>query len=146
MYTQTFVDHIVTNQKRLREISRLTSWDEINELNLCERLKTACKSAWTPGKGLAAIQIGVPLQFAWYRWGEGDYYLINPEIVEFKGKMKALREGCLSIPHNWVKVKRAYKIKYISDGVTLMARADRAHIIQHEVDHMNGILNVDKAV
>ena len=138
------MDNVIIDQKILRQVSRLTTMEEVTELDLIERLKAACNNAWTPGCGLAAIQIGIPLRFAWYMWGEQEFTLLNPEITQYRGEIKWKSEGCLSIPHNHVNVKRAYKIKYINDGQLFTAKRDKAHIIQHEVDHMNGVLNIDK--
>ncbi len=136
---------IITDQKILRIGSVVTSKEEVEKLNLISRLKTACEEAWTNGYGLAAIQIGVPLRFAWFKIGEQDFTLLNPKIVEFKGKEKLKQEGCLSIPNKRPMVPRYYKIKYLNDGILNTARGTKAHIIQHEIDHMDGILNVDKA-
>lgn len=134
---------IVTSERRLRQISRPTTASEVAHLDLINRLRTACGTAWTHGCGLAAIQIGVPLRFAWYRWGEREYVLLNPEITARIVKNKLRTEACLSIPDQWVKVRRYYKIKYITDGQRKTARGLRAQIIQHEIDHMNGVLITD---
>lgn len=139
------IDKIILEHSILKQVSKPTTWEEVNDLNLVERLKRACDHAWVDGSGLAAIQIGIPLRFAWFKNGDRDVFLLNPEIIEMKGKMKFMNEGCLSIPGWWHAVERATKIKYISDGQKLKARGMLAHIIQHEVDHMNGILNVDVA-
>jgi len=138
-------DAIVTDIEKLREVSKPTTEGEVKDLNLFERLKTACEDAWIKGTGLAAIQIGVPLRYAWFRWGLDDFELLNPEIIAFKGVTKLKREACLSIPDNWVHVRRASKIRYVSAGKIQTAKEFKAHIIQHEVDHMDGILNIDKA-
>ena len=134
------MDTIVTNHQRLSVISRETTWEEVNDLDLLNRLKKAAGTAWTKAAGLSAIQIGIPLRFSWYKWGEDEFTLMNPKILEFKGKCKRLEEGCLSIPKTWLKIPRYYKIKYMNDGKVLTAKGYHAQIIQHEIDHMNGIL------
>ncbi len=139
------VDKIVTDFNILRQISKPTTMEEVLDLNLPARLKAACKTAWVTGHGLAAIQIGIPLRFAWFANGPRDVFLLNPYITGMNGKIKAKTEGCLSIPNSWSKVKRAYKVKYVSDGKLLTAKSMLAHIIQHEIDHMDGILNIDVA-
>jgi len=140
------IDPIITDELKLRQLSQPTTWEEVNELNLFARLKKAAMNGWTGGCGLAAVQIGIPVQFAIFKWGDQEFTLLNPEIVECKGKKKPLREGCLSIPNKEMKVPRYYKIKYLNDGVMKTAKGDKAHIIQHEIDHMNGILCSDTAV
>ena len=137
-------DKIVTNQSFLRNVSLPTTRQEVEAFRLVDRLRAANETAWTSGCGLAAIQIGIPIRFAWFKWGDREFTLLNPKIVEYAGKVKFKSEGCLSIPNKTVKVKRAYKIRYISDGKEFKAKGFKAHIIQHEVDHMNGILNIDK--
>ena len=137
------MDQIITDKNKLRLVSLRTSIKEVEEMNLLQRLKDACKDAWVEGCGLAAIQIGVPLRFAWFRWGDEDFTLLNPEIMESKGNKKK-QEGCLSIPNKWTWVRRPYKIKYVSDGKAYTAKDFKARLIEHEIDHMNGILNIDK--
>ena len=138
-------DVIVTNKKALSYPSRTTTIEEVTERNLIERLKKANEHGWLPGCGLAAIQIGIPVRFAWFKWGEEDFTLLNPEIIEYKGKFKPVEEGCMSIPKKKVMIKRYYKIKYLNNGVEETAKGLKANIIQHEIDHMNGILNIDNA-
>ena len=132
---------IVTDRSILRQKSKKTTVEQVEELNLVARIKEAVGK----GFGAAAIQIGVPRRFAWFRIGVKEYTLLNPKIVEFKGKEKIKQEACLSIPGRWSMVPRYYKIKYMNDGVLKTARGVEAHIIQHEIDHMDGILNIDKA-
>lgn len=139
-------DEIVLDYMMLRVVSRETTMEEVLDLNLPNRLRAACKTAWVKGHGLAAIQIGVPVRFAWFNLGgDKDVYLLNPRIIEYGGQQKLRGEGCLSIPNKWSHVFRAYKIKYESDGKIFTAKNQIAHIIQHEVDHMNGVLNVQIA-
>jgi peptide deformylase len=109
-----------------------------------------------PGVGLAANQVGVPLQLAVIDIGEREegrprrslIVLINPEILAEEGSVVA-EEGCLSIPDVSEKVKRAARIRvraqdrtgkaYEMEADGLMAKA-----LQHEIDHLNGILFVDR--
>lgn len=100
------------------------------------------------GVGLAAPQIGVLKRVVVIDVGEGLLELINPEILEMKGEDIG-QEGCLSIPGTQGTVKRAewVRVKYqdrtgqekVIEGEGLLARA-----LQHEIDHLNGILFVDK--
>jgi peptide deformylase len=137
------VDKIITDKKTLRQKSRETSWAEIKELDLTKRLRDANKTAWTPGCGLAAIQIGVPVRYAWFIHKGKEYHLLNPEIIQRWGSEKTV-EGCLSIPNKWTPVTRSVTISYTSNGKKKKAWGFLARIIQHEIDHMDGILNIDK--
>jgi len=100
------------------------------------------------GIGLAAIQIGVLKRVIVVNIGEGLVALVNPEILEGEGGTQ-MEEGCLCLPGIMVEVKRSEKIKVkglndkgeeiVIDAEGLLARA-----LQHEIDHLNGILIIDK--
>lgn len=80
--------------------------------------------------------------------GHGLLVLINPKILEY-ADFKIVREGCLSIPDLTANVKRAMKIKveYLDEQgnqKTLDTTNFEAHAIQHEMDHLDGILFLDK--
>jgi peptide deformylase len=138
------MDKIITDEDVLRHISKETTQEEVDSLNLGERLKEANGTAWTNGCGLSAIQIGVPLRFAWFIWKDKEHTLLNPEITMQRGSFVNTKEGCLSIPNNWANVKRYQIIEYTNNGKKCRAKGMKAVIIQHEIDHMNGILNTDE--
>jgi peptide deformylase len=109
-----------------------------------------------PGVGLAANQVGVPLQLAVIdlssREDEGQRHpllvIINPEILSMEGAVIE-EEGCLSIPDYGEKVKRAARVKVRAKdrkGKTFEIEAEGllAKALQHEIDHLNGILFVDR--
>ena len=133
---------IVTDKKILHQISLPTTREEIERLDLIKRLREATKTAWTKGAGLAAIQIGIPLRFAWYIFQGKERVLFNPKILKSWGEYIE-KEGCLSIPNIWFVIERAYTIKYVSNGKKKKVSGFEARLIQHEIDHMNGILLTD---
>jgi peptide deformylase len=100
-----------------------------------------------PGVGLAANQIGVPLQVAVIELEDKVTELINPQIVRSSGEIVDW-EGCLSIPGFVAEIARAAKVtvkardrngkEFRVKGEELFARA-----LQHEIDHLNGVLYVD---
>jgi len=102
------------------------------------------------GVGLAAPQVGVLKRVVVIDIGEGLVELINPEFIETKGTYVD-QEGCLSIPGFSAPVERPTYAKVrafdregheiIVEGKDLMARA-----LCHEIDHLDGILYIDKAV
>jgi peptide deformylase len=109
-----------------------------------------------PGVGLAANQVGVPLQVAVIDIGsheeEGKKHplvvLINPEIVSQEGSVVA-EEGCLSVPDFTEQVKRAARVKVRAKdraGKSFELEADglMAKALQHEIDHLNGVLFIDR--
>ncbi|TCR90896.1 peptide deformylase [Rhizobium sp. BK376] len=106
-----------------------------------------------PGIGLAAIQIGVPrrmLVIDVAREGEEKQPLvfINPEILASSDERSVYEEGCLSIPDYYAEVERpaTVKVKYLDrDGKEQLVDADGllATCLQHEIDHLNGVLFID---
>ena len=129
----------------LKTPSLETTMAAVKALDLIARLKAANETAWTPGHGLAAIQIGVPLRFAWFQLDGKEYLLLNPKILEYKGQWKTVLEGCLSMPHRWLRIKRASKVRVENGaGDIFTAKGKLAQIIQHEIDHMDGILITDR--
>lgn len=103
------------------------------------------------GVGIAAPQIGKNLQIAVVEVDENDRFdLINPQIIASKGKTIFV-EGCLSIPHVFGTVERAEEItvRYFDregDEMEVTAYGYLARAIQHEIDHLNGILFTDKVI
>lgn len=132
----------------LRKKSRKV--EEINEriLTLIEDMKETMYHA--DGVGLAAPQVGILKRIVVIDVGNGPITLINPEIIKEEGSQLGY-EGCLSIPEKQGKVDRPNKVtvkalnengeEFELEGEELLARA-----ICHEVDHLDGILFIDKVV
>lgn len=112
-------------------------------LDMAQTMKTA------EGVGLAAPQIGQNIRLCVISTDKGLLALINPKIFWKSIRKITEEEGCLSCPNAYIKVKRS-KIIYIKcldqEGKTLSFRAEGffARVIQHEVDHLDGILIIDK--
>jgi peptide deformylase len=103
------------------------------------------------GVGLAANQIGKNLSIFVAYDNKKFYTFINPEIVNFFGKEKVMEEGCLSVPNVWGQIKRyeGVVVSYqdlFGKKKKLKAKGLLAQIIQHEIDHLNGVLFIDKAI
>ncbi len=106
-----------------------------------------------PGIGLAAIQIGVPQRLVTMDLAKKDapkapQVFINPEITWASAEKASYDEGCLSIPDYYEEVERpkAVKVKYLDlDGTEHEIEADGllATCLQHEIDHINGVLFID---
>jgi peptide deformylase len=102
------------------------------------------------GAGLAAPQIGVSKRVIVVDVGNGPIELINPTIVEVEGNATEA-EGCLSVPGVVGEVTRSAKVKVRGlnrngEDVEYQAEGYLARAFQHEIDHLNGILFIDKAV
>ncbi len=106
-----------------------------------------------PGIGLAAIQIGVPRRMLVIDISREDedrkpVVFINPEILTVSDDVSTYEEGCLSIPDYYAEVERpaALTVGYIDrDGKKQTVEADGllATCLQHEIDHLNGVLFID---
>ena len=100
------------------------------------------------GVGLAAPQVGVPLRVIVIGMpGEEDFVLINPEVVRRVGE-RLVTEGCLSIPGYFGEIKRAQRVtvkgKDLSGKeVRIKAEELLAQALEHEIDHINGVLYID---
>jgi len=100
------------------------------------------------GVGLAAPQVGILKRAIVVDVGEGVYKLINPEIIEEEGE-QIDEEGCLSVPNRSGVVRRPKKVsvKALNEkGQEIIIQAEDlfARALCHEIDHLNGILYVDK--
>jgi peptide deformylase len=106
-----------------------------------------------PGIGLAAIQIGVPKRVVTIDLAKEDdkrqpIVFINPEITWESEEIGVYEEGCLSIPEYYEEVERpaSVKVRYMDlEGASREIEADGllATCIQHEIDHLNGVLFID---
>jgi peptide deformylase len=102
-----------------------------------------------PGVGLAAPQIGVPLQVAVVE-AEKDqvHVLINPEITKREGE-QPLDEGCLSVPGYWAQVNRSERVTVRARDlkgkeIRILGEGLLGQALQHEIDHLNGMLYLDR--
>ena len=139
--------------KKTQKIGEIT--DEIK--NIAQDLIDTVKVAEDPeGAGLAATQIGISKRMCVVRnffedplnpneIKSNDIVLINPKITNYSDEKDLDWEGCLSVPDVYGKVERARKIKVTAkdiDGNIIKIKAEGffARTIQHEVDHLDGIL------
>jgi peptide deformylase len=102
------------------------------------------------GVGLAANQVGQLKRLIVVDIGQGPMVLINPKILDKSKKREALEEGCLSLPGLSLRVRRSCKINLeyfqLSDGkrIKLLAEGILARVVLHEIDHLDGVLLIDK--
>lgn len=144
--------NIITNpNSKLRKKSIEVSEKEINSPKFREfcldMVKTMKES---DGVGLAAPQIGKSIRFIVVNLKDGEICMVNPKITKKSLLKEWGEEGCLSVPCVFGEVKRHKKIvyKYLNpEGKEIKDKAEGllARIIQHEIDHLDGILFIDKA-
>lgn len=132
----------------LREPSRdVETFDELMHRLYEDMLETMYKA---PGVGLAAPQIGLSLRFFVYdaERGNGPGAIANPLLSEIEGEI-VQDEGCLSIPNLWYPTARAERVRVDGldlrgDPVIVHAEGLLARVFQHEIDHLNGMLFIDR--
>ena len=103
------------------------------------------------GVGLAATQVGVLHRVLVYRVHQQSpvFALVNPEIEWSSDELETLEEGCLSLPNVHVDVERPVHIRAralneFGDAITIEASGLEARVIQHELDHLDGVLVLDR--
>lgn len=117
-----------------------------NLTKLLDEMFLAMKEA--EGIGIAANQVGVSLRCSWVGREDGSFFeIINPQILEKSGPV-TLEEGCLSVPDYFEKTPRFHKVKVkyqdkAGEWHELEAEGRLAHVLQHEIDHLDGHVFVD---
>lgn len=142
---------ITAPDPRLREVSKPVERvdDDLRAL-MDDMLETMYDA---PGIGLAAIQVGVPLRvIVMDLAGEEEEpeprFFVNPEILDPSEDMNVHEEGCLSVPDYYDEVERPARCRvnyldYDGKAQTLDAEDVLATCIQHEMDHLEGVLFID---
>ena len=102
------------------------------------------------GRGIAAPQVGAPIRMVHIELPGRRWTLVNPEIVDVGDQDFLVWDDCFSFPELLVRVQRAYQVtvRYqdpSGDAHTLEAEGDLAELLQHEIDHLDGVLAVDRA-
>ena len=142
---------LVEPNKLLRQVSQPV--DEVNKeiQKLMDDMLETMYSA--NGIGLAAIQIGVPknlvvIDLLTKEKKKDPMFFVNPKILKKSSKLSKYEEGCLSIPNLFAEVKRPSEceieyLDYEGNKKSLKATGLLATCIQHEIDHLKGILFID---
>ncbi len=142
----------------LRQKAKKVAGIDKKILRLVKDLKDTLKVQESPrGVGLSAPQIGVSKRILVLKLEQEIVPFINPKIIsssketltDILPKEKRFMEGCLSVPGFWGFVNRAYKVKVsffdlIGGKKTKKFEGKRASFIQHEIDHLEGILFIDR--
>ncbi len=139
----------------LRKISKAVNQDEINKPEFQNFLRDMTETMLKKdGAGLAAPQVGENIRLVIIHHDDKTYYLINPQITKKSWAREIEEEGCLSVLDAkgeiiYAPVERHKKVNciYIDEkGVKqkLIAEKLLARVIQHEIDHLDGILFIDR--
>lgn len=141
---------IITDESILRTKNEKVTEEEAKEIII--ELEKSLASSVIPGVGLAAPQIGINKSVAIIRIKTDNYEqyidLVNPKIIDERQGFVNKEEGCLSIPGKRFNTWR-YKEVFVKDDTNpdgFVATGFEAVAIQHEIDHLNGVLVSDRAI
>ncbi|MEK7115002.1 MAG: peptide deformylase [Patescibacteria group bacterium] len=145
---------IIKNKDQEKFLRRKTADFDFSKYSLKEikdlikKMRAAMKKA--NGIGLSANQVGLNLKLFIARVDNKFYSIFNPKITKFSEETFASEEGCLSVPEIFGPTKRAEKITLEGQDtagkkIKIKAWGLLAKVFQHEVDHLNGLLFIDKA-
>jgi peptide deformylase len=106
------------------------------------------QSRFGGGRAIAAPQIGAPVRIVYVEM-DRPWALINPEILDIGTEDFAVWDDCFSFPHLMVRVHRAHRIRIRYQDAQgawqeLDLEGDRAELLQHEIDHLDGVLAIDR--
>ena len=143
---------LVAPNRRLKVVSDSVEGVDDDLRRLMDDMRETMYAA--PGIGLAAVQVGVPKQVIVIDTGEQGgqdqtLFLVNPEVVASSDDLCVFVDGCLSLPDHFADVRRPIgaTVKYLDyDGISreLSAHGLLATCIQHEIDHLDGVLFIDR--
>jgi peptide deformylase len=149
--TMALRDILILPDKRLRQVSEPVKKIDAGIRKLIEDMFETMYDA--PGIGLAAIQVGTPkriitMDLAKKEEPKNPQVFINPEILWTSQEKATYEEGCLSIPEYYGDVERPaqVKVKYLDregEPREIEANGLFATCLQHEIDHLNGVLFID---
>jgi len=143
---------VVTDMKKLRKVSKPIN--NINKANkIAENLIRVTKGLGGRAVGLSAIQIGVNRRVCVLKVGQNSWRtFINPEVIKVSDKQSGMKESCFSIPMTmqspfFITRPKDIKVRYLDEEGNQQVEKFKglySRALQHEVDHMNGILIIDK--
>lgn len=158
-------DIVTVPEPVLRQVAKSVTTLDKKVLDIISHMQKVLLAAKNPvGVGLAAPQVGISLRIFFIRPNpkKKPQLFINPEIIKYSQRLQipdtknGVYEGCLSIPAHYSPIKRSLSVtvKYqtlSTSPLTLSPVQESfsgfsAHIIQHEMDHLNGILFIDRAL
>lgn len=130
-------------RKISQEVGEIT--DDIEKLKK-DMTETMIKNG---GAGLAAPQVGQLKRIITVQTDKEPLELINPKIIKKSKETEVAEEGCLSFPGLWLNIRRSKEVEIRARDkagreVQISAQGFQARVLQHEIDHLDGILFIDK--
>jgi len=144
------------NKKTLQTPGRLVKLDEVNSVEFKQNIKEMTQLLKLDGVGLAATQVGWPIQLFMLCIDENENKLENPEIylnpsiIKYSKSQVKMLEGCLSFDKLFIKITRPLSIKWKyqnlkGEWIEKISSNFFSRVIQHEVDHCQGRVFINKA-
>ena len=144
----------------LRAVAKPVEVFDKRVLDIIKDMENTLKAAKNPeGVGLAAPQIGVSLRIFLIRPNPRGptTVMVNPNITKYSQRVQSadkkdgVYEGCLSIPQHYSPVKRSMSVTVTYQTPTMETKTTvytgfPAHVVQHELDHLNGVLFIDRVL
>lgn len=137
--------------KVLSRPGRRLSPGDVDLHDLFERMKVVMRDE--EGIGLAAPQVGLSIRFAIAHDSRGarTLALVNPQIMQYSAEKKVGVEGCLSFPGVYGDIERSLKVRVKWKDLDWVEHEEEfedhfARVLQHEIDHVNGVLMLDRAI
>jgi peptide deformylase len=133
----------------LRESAReVQAFDDLHRKLIDDMLETMYSA---PGVGLAAPQVGLALRLFVFDAGDGagPAAIANPVLTDLEGEPDEEEEGCLSVPGLWYPTRRSMRARVEGldrwgEPISVVGEGLLARIFQHETDHVNGLLFIDR--
>jgi len=149
-------DVLILGNPNLRQISAtIIQFDDLELKEEIRDLKEALETFRKEhgfGRGIAAIQIGIPKNIIALNLGEETYVILNPEITHYSTDTFTMWDDCMSFPDLVVKVRRnksinlKYQDEHGENRVWDTLGIAESELLQHEIDHLNGIMAIDRAI
>lgn len=143
------------NEKFLREKTAIFDFAKYSKKDIRELVRTMREMMkHADGVGLSANQVGLSFRMFVAQVPDANgrpkfYAIFNPEISKISKEMEIIEEGCLSVPETWGPVERHYRLTLSGQDmngkkIKINAWGLLARVFQHEMDHLNGMLFVDR--
>ena len=137
---------IVTDLEFLR-IPSVRCSDPMESDRILSELRKVLDEVGDKGMGLAAIQLGYPLRVSVIKYGNKIHRFCNPAVSDASVGSDPLKEGCLSIPGRGFTIRRKRWVEVTDDiNGTKRYEGRMAQAVQHELDHMDGVILCDVAM
>jgi len=144
---------LVLGNPVLRETSQLiTNFENKNDFIRLKQELEEFRRTNGFGRGIAGIQIGIRKRIIALNFGDGPFVIVNPEIVHQGSELFTMWDDCMSFPDLLVRVQRhktiniRYKDENGNNKEWNVIEQAKAELLQHEIDHLDGILAIDRAI